>query len=307
MEKNHQLNHELHLLLGPIPQNLGEKIQFELNESWANYHFGSPHSIKERTKNEQDKVGSEPMSYTSIFLGFVLIPVIFSLILGHTLFGILMIPSYFVFLVVLEHIQRGQLVRKGEAKLQERATFIRTSIPSPNFTLRFITSRGSYIIDSHITDYHNNIHKIQIHKNRLYADLREAQRLYSGDHNNPLFLTIHTTLISQMSQIDTHVQLLSDSIVRLEDFKDALYKKIHVITTQQEQLTLFEKVMQESEHTNEMLVQMETQQQIAAQELQESFKILLHMIHDIEYYIEAKKEIEERTMDVQLQLEKTKR
>ena len=35
---------------------------------------------------------------------------------------------------------------------------------------------------------------------------------------------MHTTLTSQINQIDTHVQLLSDSIVRLEDFKDALYK-----------------------------------------------------------------------------------
>ena len=42
---------------------------------------------------------------------------------------------------------------------------------------------------------------------------------------------------------------------------------------------LFEKVMQDSEHTNEMLVQMKAQQQIASQELQESFQVLLHMIH----------------------------
>ena len=97
--------------------------------------------------------------------------------------------------------------------------------------------------------------------------------------------------------------MLSDSIVRLEDFKDALYEKIHIITTQQEQLSLFEKVMQESEHTNEILAQMKAQQQIAAQDLQESFEVLLHMIHDIEYYVDAQKEIEEKTMDVQLNKE----
>ena len=59
------------------------------------------------------------------------------------------------------------------------------------------------------------------------------------------------------------------------------------VSTQKEQLALFEKVMQDSEHTNEMLIQMKAQQQIASQELQESFQVLLHMIHDIEYHVEA--------------------
>ena len=41
-----------------------------------------------------------------------------------------------------------------------------------------------------------------------------------------------------------------------------LFIKIQIITTQKEQLALFEKVMQDSEHINEMLVQMKAQQQI---------------------------------------------
>jgi len=297
MEKDHQPHHELQMLLGPIPKTLEEQLQFELKESWANYHFGNPHSIEEQIKKKHDNVGSEPMSYTSMFIGFIIFPVICSFIFGGLLWGMLMIPSYFVGLLVWEYVRKEIIVHQGRAKIQERATFVYTSIPSPQFTLRFINSRGAAIIDNHITDYHNNIHKIQIHKNRLYGDLREAQRLYSGDHSNALFIAMHTTLTSQMNQIDTHVQLLSDSIIRLEDFKDALYKKIHIITTQQEQLALFEKVMQDSEHTNEMLVQMKAQQQIASQELQESFQVLLHMIHDIEYHVEAQREIEERTID----------
>ena len=50
MEKNHQLHHELQMLLGPIPKTLEEQLQVELKESWANYHFGNPHSIEEQIK-----------------------------------------------------------------------------------------------------------------------------------------------------------------------------------------------------------------------------------------------------------------
>ena len=84
-------------------------------------------------------------------------------------------------LLVWEYVQKEIIEHQGRTKDSRKEQHLSIPVfPLLNFTLRFITSRGSAIIDNHITDYHNNIHQIQIHKNRLYGDLREAQRLYSG-------------------------------------------------------------------------------------------------------------------------------
>ena len=101
------------------------------------------------------------MSYTSVFIGFIIFPVICSFIFGGLLWGMLMIPSYFVgLLLVWEYVQKEIIEHQGRTKIQERSSICPYQYSLSSITLRFITSRGSAIIDNHITDYHNNIHKI---------------------------------------------------------------------------------------------------------------------------------------------------
>ena len=129
----------------------------------------------------------------------------------------------------------------------------------------------------------------------LQSDLREAQRLYTGDMEDPIYLTMQKTLHSKMAKIDQEVKRVQPFIERLEDFKDEVYRRIKMIVTKEEQLELFEKVMKDN--TEDMVIEMKTQQQLAVRELEESFTVLLSMMNDAQHYIDAKQEVEHKMLD----------
>lgn len=98
-----------------------------------------------------------------------------------------------------------------------------------------------------------------------------------------------------MAKIDQEVKRVQPFIERLEDFKDEVYRRIKMIVTKEEQLELFEKVMKDN--TEEIVIEMKTQQQLAVRELEESFTVLLSMMNDAQHYIDAKQEVEHKMLD----------
>ena len=96
-----------------------------------------------------------------------------------------------------------------------------------------------------------------------------------------LFLTIVTLKPFRTTYPNSKIAKIDQEIKRVQLFI--------------EQLELFKKVTKDN--TEDMVIEMKTQQQLAVQELEESFTVLLSMMNDAQHYIDAKQEVEHKMLE----------
>lgn len=286
-------DNELESLFGQAPNDLGFKIQQGLQDAW-----------KKNVLEERETNFIEPLDYWILFYMHEHVPKKDEELVAFLV--ILFLVSQFVFepywtlvIVIFTCIISYFIRYLGKTLLNKRKQMIInskiTSLPTADFVFNFARDNGIKIIDNHIQTFQDNSSKLRNHRFKLESDLREAQRLYAGDLNTSEYLTIQKILHSKMTKIDQEVERIPLFIKRLEDFKDEVYRRTKMIMAKQERLAFFEKISKDN--TEEMVVEMKTQQQLTVQELEESFTVLLSMMNDAQHYIDAKQEVEHKMLD----------